>query len=381
MKLRLFKRWLLVGLIAVYVVVSGQALAASQRNYWPVVKVMTQNLYLGADLDIILEKFDPDEPEASLLLFLQAVQSTNFSERAEALAQEIQRQKPDVIGLQEASLFELLVPVPEAPPIRITIADYKQILLDALQARNLNYVAAVTSQNAVVTSPVPLDVDGDDELDGYVRVTDQDAILVRRGVRISDVETREFSTLRVLLPPIPGFGFPIWLKRGYVALDISVRGKTYRFVNTHLETKGDNPVVQEEQATELISALDDEQLAVILLGDFNSGPSDGHNSPYAQLSEAGYIDAWSERLGPRRNSDDPGFTCCQDKSLLNPVSELDKRVDLIWVSPSLLKYPSKVFGRAIISKTVVIGDEPQDRTPTGLWPSDHAGVVSKLHVR
>jgi endonuclease/exonuclease/phosphatase family metal-dependent hydrolase len=375
MKLRLFKRWLLVGLIAVYVVVSGQALAASQRNYWPVVKVMTQNLYLGADLDIILDEFDPDDPKASLLLFLQAVQSTNFSERAEALAQEIQRQKPDVIGLQEASLFELFL-VPGAPPI--PIADYKQILLDALQARNLNYVAAVTSQNAVVTSPVPLDVDGDDVPDGYVRVTDQDAILVRRDVRISDVETREFSTLR-LLPPIPGF--PIWLKRGYVALDISVRGKTYRFVNTHLETKGGNPLVQEDQANELISALDDEQLAVILLGDFNSGPSDGDNSPYAQLSEAGYIDAWSERLGPRRNSDDPGFTCCQDKSLLNPVSELDKRVDLIWVSPSLLEYPGKVFGRAIISKTVVIGDEPGDRTPTGLWPSDHAGVVSKLHVR
>jgi len=225
---------------------------------------------------------------------------------------------------------------------------------------------------------VSLDVDGDNVPDGRVRVTDQDAILVRRDVRISDVETKEFENLRSL-PPIPGF--PISLKRGYVALDISVRGKTYRFVNTHLETKGDDPSVQNEQATELIYALADEPLPVILLGDFNSGPSDGHNSPYAQLSDAGYLDAWSERLGPRRNSDDPGFTCCQDKSLLNPVSELDKRVDLIWVSPSLLKYPGKVFGRAIISKTVVIGDEPRDRTPTGLWPSDHAGVVSKLHVR
>jgi hypothetical protein len=28
----------------------------------------------------------------------------------------------------------------------------------------------------------------------------------------------------------------------------------------------------------------------------------------------------------------------------------------------------------------VLGEELDDRTPTGLWPSDHAGVVAKLHL-
>jgi hypothetical protein len=29
-------------------------------------------------------------------------------------------------------------------------------------------------------------------------------------------------------------------------------------------------------------------------------------------------------------------------------------------------------------KATVIGDELQDRTESGLWPSDHAGVVAKI---
>jgi hypothetical protein len=28
----------------------------------------------------------------------------------------------------------------------------------------------------------------------------------------------------------------------------------------------------------------------------------------------------------------------------------------------------------------VLGEELEDRTPAGLWPSDHAGVVATLHL-
>jgi hypothetical protein len=28
----------------------------------------------------------------------------------------------------------------------------------------------------------------------------------------------------------------------------------------------------------------------------------------------------------------------------------------------------------------VLGEEPEDRTAAGLWPSDHAGVVATLHL-
>jgi hypothetical protein len=28
----------------------------------------------------------------------------------------------------------------------------------------------------------------------------------------------------------------------------------------------------------------------------------------------------------------------------------------------------------------IIGNSPEDRTPSGLWPSDHAGLLSKLKL-
>jgi len=106
-------------------------------------------------------------------------------------------------------------------------------------------------------------------------------------------------------------------------------------------------------------------------------PVPREGSPYDQLLMAGYLDAWEERLGPRGHANDPGFTCCQDKSLLNSVSELDKRIDLIWTSPS----EPLLGAHEVLAHTTVIGDDPRDRTPSGLWPSDHAGVASKVHVR
>ena len=118
---------------------------------------------------------------------------------------------------------------------------------------------------------------------------------------------------------------------------------------------------------------------MILVGDFNSGPSLEQpiprlGSPYDQLLRAGFIDAWDARQGHRGGSEEPGFTCCQDKSLLNTISELDKRIDLIWISPDRRWQGT----HDLLVRTVVVGDDPSDRTPSGLWPSDHAGVMSKL---
>jgi hypothetical protein len=32
-------------------------------------------------------------------------------------------------------------------------------------------------------------------------------------------------------------------------------------------------------------------------------------------------------------------------------------------------------------KAFVTGDDPAEMTPSGLWPSDHGGVVSKLQLK
>jgi len=84
----------------------------------------------------------------------------------------------------------------------------------------------------------------------------------------------------------------------------------------------------------------------------------------------GYIDLWSVRQGPA----DPGFTCCQDELLRNADSALFERVDLIfsYLPPGAGLVP--VQSRAA-------GDSDHEKSVSGMWPSDHAGVVATLKFK
>jgi len=66
---------------------------------------------------------------------------------------------------------------------------------------------------------------------------------------------------------------------------------------------------------------------------------------------------------------DPGPTCCQADDLMNETSRLTGRIDM-------------VFHRGDLTPTTasVVGNQPEDRTPSGLWPSDHAGVVTTFTI-
>jgi hypothetical protein len=64
-----------------------------------------------------------------------------------------------------------------------------------------------------------------------------------------------------------------------------------------------------------------------------------------------------------------GDTCCQDADLLNDASDLTSRIDLILYDGAV----EPLMGE-------VVGDEPADRIDSGLWPSDHAGVVATLRI-
>ena len=94
-----------------------------------------------------------------------------------------------------------------------------------------------------------------------------------------------------------------------------------------------------------------------------------YTPPYIQAVDAGYVDAWSFRPGKHkpRKENPKGFTCCQDEDLLNKKSDLYERIDLIFTSEP----PKKV-------KAKVVDKGKKDKTPSGLWPSDHAGVVADI---
>jgi endonuclease/exonuclease/phosphatase family metal-dependent hydrolase len=153
-----------------------------------------------------------------------------------------------------------------------------------------------------------------------------------------------------------------------VAVDATVLDRSYRVVTTHLEPFA--PPIQTAQAQELIAALDDETLPIILLGDMNS-PAPGGGTYQLLLSE-GFSDIWTRNKTPHAGA---GFTCCQAANLRNPLSLLSARIDLI-----LFRSSAEVGRELGAVFAAVVGEEPQDRTPSGLWPSDHAGVVATMRI-
>lgn len=65
-----------------------------------------------------------------------------------------------------------------------------------------------------------------------------------------------------------------------------------------------------------------------------------------------------------------GLTCCWETHLLSPVPPFDQRIDLV-----LHRGPFRALAAEIV------GEDPvADRTASGLFHSDHAGVVARLRL-
>lgn len=73
------------------------------------VKIMTWDLYFGADATIILGTTPEQVPPAVTKIYRQ-VQATNFPERAKAITKLIAKKNPDFICLQDAAIWHLSSP-------------------------------------------------------------------------------------------------------------------------------------------------------------------------------------------------------------------------------------------------------------------------------
>lgn len=356
--------------------------AGHRRPLWwgKPIKVMTRNVYVGADV-LTLTSGDPTNPlliPMNVAALIETAGRTDFFERADSLAAEIEMLRPDLIGLQEVSLIRTQSPgdfmAGNPEPAEDVLYDYLTILMDALQSRGLNYKVAAVVENADIELPMLVGFDGPTPLLDDTRLTDRDVVLKRAGVKTSNITAKNFeSNFQVAAGQNPD-GSTLYLEftRGFIALDAKVRGRSYRFVNTHLEVmvRG-NEYIQSLQAKELIEELDGEILPIICVGDFNASPKDRETQPYHVITNAGFKDVWNKKIG----YDEPGYTCCQEADLLNKASLLDERIDQIFVRNDFGFLPFSLIGAAFAT---VVGDEPWAKTPSGLWPSDHAGVAAWL---
>ncbi|MGD2114043.1 MAG: endonuclease/exonuclease/phosphatase family protein [Acidobacteriota bacterium] len=339
------------------------------------IEVMTRNLYVGADIFRVFDATTPDELPIVVAGILQTVFDTDFPARSDALADEIARHRPHLIGLQEVSLIRVQSPgdflLGNPQPAETELFDYLDLLLARLAERGLDYRVAAVVENADVELPFLAGIAGGVPQLDDIRLTDRDVILARGDVDTSDALARSYAVHF----SVPFGPLTIDFLRGFTAVDATVHGRTVRFVNTHLEVESIVPIVQQAQTAELLAELAAEELPVVLVGDFNSSPDDPFPAPYGQLAAAGFTDTWLRRLG--RPED--GATCCFTETLDDPSAALTSRIDLVWARTGSTAPPFDAGIGPV--RAVVVGDALRDRTDTGLWPSDHAGVVSSMVLR
>jgi len=336
--------------IALLLTVAAFALDACARadDGSGAVRVMTQNMDEGTGYQRLLGASTPFEFVSAVTATFQDIESTRPAERAKALADEIVARQPDLVGLQEASV----VRTGAAPAADVT-SDLLHSLMDELAARGNHYRVVAVADRLDAEAPSLLGID--------VRLTTRDAILARdRGdLEISNARGGAYAVNLQVPTPVG----PITLPRGWLAVDVRTPHGAFTFVSTHLDTIA---AIQSVQMTELLQVVAAMPMPLVLSGDFNSvadSPSDPTHGTYVQTLAAGLQDAWTSKQSPGG-----GFTCCQDPALANAQSALDQRIDWILL-------------RGMRAEAIaLVGDDPKDRTASGLWPSDHAGVVASLRV-
>jgi hypothetical protein len=355
---------------------SGPTAPAAQRRFEDLdeggdaggLRVMTYNVYYGTDPTPLLAAPLDQVPFVAAEVWAM-VQHTNFPARAGALADQIAAQRPHLVGLQEAALYRVQHPgdavVGGSVPATQVAYDFLALLVDSLAARGLHYVVAAADSTTDVEVPVFTGVDGSgNPTFDDVRLTDRDAVLARADVVIDHPQHGTYGAfIPVSFGPVQTGVF-----EGWSAVDATVRGRTIRFVSTHLEAQLAVPV-QVAQAQELLGLLKDESRPTILVGDFNSDVlglvPQAATPSYGLVTGAGFADSW---LWPPQDAPEP--TCCERADLANPVPQLNQRIDFVF---------TRNLPRGMVPvERRVVGDRAQDRTPGGLWPSDHGGVVTTL---
>ncbi len=313
--------------------------------------VLTYNVYVGSSAEPLLNVQELSQVPSEVAKMYANVIAADFPSRAIRIAKSVKEHNPHVIGLQEISLIRHQSPsdfLPDNPTLaEEVVLDYLQLILDALETESLDYKVAAQVENLDIEMPMVAETGLDD-----IRLTDYDVILARSDVEINRQVAVNFG--RTLQIEMLGLEIP----RGYTAVDATIAGSTYRIVNTHLEAFIEP--IRVSQTQELVDVLSAETLPIILLGDFNTRATEG--TGYNIILGAGYVDVW------QMDSEGTGNTCCQDDDILNEISDLTVRIDQIFVR--------NLNPTSVVTHTV--GDKPQDRLASGLWPSDHAGVVAQF---
>jgi endonuclease/exonuclease/phosphatase family metal-dependent hydrolase len=308
------------------------------------VKVMTRNVFLGADLPpIALAQKGADFEKAAGQL-VDTVRGNDPKARMTLIGDEIAKAKPDLVGLQEVTTYRK-GPKGSPKPAKTVMWDYLALIQKELAKRGQHYVVAAKDYGLNVEGPTDRGYD--------LRLTLGDVTLARKGVvKVAHARVGVFK--HQISFPSPQLG-AVSPARTWNALDATVRGARFHFVNTHLEAY--QQAARLAQAKELLKGPLKSSRETVLVGDLNAGPlqtDPGDRPPYQVIADAGFK--------PRRSAKN---SCCFDDLAKN--AGWDHNVDWIMTRPGVKLVKSSITGR--------------EKTKSGLHPSDHGGVISVLRLK
>jgi len=317
-------------------------------------KVMVRNVYLGADL-IPLATTPPDQFEQAAASRFQTVERNDFATRAKALAAEITRYKPDVIGVQESAIWRRSPDgVKDGNTTRASqvIYDSTEVLLKELASRGQRYRVVAGRDWFDFEAPTALGFD--------VRLTQRDVILGRVGSRVRFGKTFRGGFRDTFDPPTPIGVAP--QNRGWVGVDAKLGKRSFRFVTTHLEAY--DPAIASKQMHQLLDGpLASKRRRSILVGDFNSDPklggTDDRGANRGRNAYGAALDA--DFFNPLKRRE----TCCFAEDLHVTSERLDSWIDHVVTRPRMRAVSSARVGASQVG---------------GLYPSDHAGIVATLRL-
>ncbi len=351
----------LLAVCALIILVAPGAASAGTAKPDRDLKVMTRNLYLGADLIPLAAAPDRAAFEQAAGQRFQTVLNNDFPTRVKGIADEIEKYKPDVIGLQEAAVWRKSPDGQKDVGAKGTtelVYDSVDLLQDELKDRKLTYKVAAIRPWFDFAAPTALGFD--------VRLTQQDAVLVRTGksskVRSFKGFTGGYSETFKVATQVGEVDSP----RGWAGIDGKIADRKLRFVTTHLEAY--SPAIANDQMEELLKkALKSKTRQSILVGDFNSDPKDAATddrgaerdpNAYASALDAGFFNPLKRRE-----------TCCFAEDLHSTTEKLDSWIDHVVARP-----------KAKAVKSAIVGSKSSERVG-GLWPSDHAGIFATLRLK
>ena len=390
------KRILVALLVALSLFPVAPAQAADTQ-----VTVMTRNLYLGSDVGVAMDLI-PNLSAAAQFMWDQ-VKATDFNKRAPKLAAEVIAQKPDVIGLQEATIWFCKK---NAFSKRTEVFNFTKQFLAATKAQGTEYVLAqkdgITALNtgySIAAVPFVTMVNdpetfqplfGQDKAACGFEIADALAVRADLASKVLKVGNTEYEQTYTIVPTI------MTIYRGYTWADIQIGNTPVRFVTTHLESLWDENKIPNAaiQAQQLIADLKNSDMPVVIMGDFNSDPRDPRISDdpnaggqptasevcpagsstcnaYLLMRESGYKDVGPDSLDPMNNTwgmnalltgADP--VRLKYSQQLGNYAGYSDRLDYVFVKN----------GVEVVSATII------GATPPNNLNTDHAGVVSTLLI-